>query len=304
VSSFQQSVGQCGEVTYPSTVWEEKLCSGPDLSLLAGGKGLYDDNGTQGSSYKIGEATGEAASMTGFSSESDSGAGANYYSIQTNSNHFRNSSWYDGKTMLANQSYWEQFTFVNEALSGGNGYGEVAITYWLINYLSNHSSCPALSVSWTSLTHYLSDGAYSCGAPTYYTQTPQENPSGLASYSLSGCVSLCDQSGKDSAIFCYSSTCDYQNDPDSVLGLGSHWAGVEWNILGKTNSTANFSGTGSSGTDISAKVYLWDSSDNTHSVSSSETDSTTLEKNNLSLYSWDSGHTGYYDFTECQTTPC
>lgn len=304
VSSFQNNAGQCAEVTYPSTAWESERCMGPDLTpLTVGGHNVYDDNGTQGSSYVIGEAEGEVASLTGFVSESDSTAGSNYYSIQDNTNYYRNSTWYDGTTMTSTQHYWEQFAFVNEALCCGSGYGEVSMQFWLINYLSNHSSCPTISGSWTSLTQYLTSGN-DCWAPTYYMTTPEEDPRGLASYSLSGCISLCDASGYDSAIFCYSNTCDYHNVQDSILGFASHWTNVEWNVLGKSLSTADFSGSGSSGADIHAKVYLWDSSDNTHSESSSETYSTTAESNNLNLYSWDSGYTGYYDFTECQTTPC
>jgi hypothetical protein len=69
---------------------------------------------------------------------------------------------------------------------------------------------------------------------TYFTQTSESDSSGLAGYSLEGCVALCDGSTYDAAIFCNSGTCNYNAAPSSFLHLGAHWSNVEWNVFGKS----------------------------------------------------------------------
>jgi hypothetical protein len=312
VSSFQQNVGQCGEVKYPSTIWEKTQCSiTPDLQPdTVGGMSNNDMNGTQASGYLFGSAQGEVTSMTGFSSESDSlwtgGIGpTNVYSEQVDSNHYRNSSFYGGTTMTSSQHYWQQFIFINEPATGGAGIGIVELQYWLLNYLANHASCPTVSSGWSYFPQWYQSGTANCYTSTYYTSVPESDPSGLAGYSLEGCVNICNGAGTDSAIFCYGGTCDYNNAPDTILGLGSYWTGVEWNVLGRSGgSTADFVGTGSHGTDITGKVLLRDSSGIQRIPSlATSTKSVTAESNNLNLYQWSDG-TGYYTFTECQITPC
>lgn len=216
---------------------------------------------------------------------------SNAYTIQANSERYTNSS------LPSGAYYWQQFYFQNQPASSQ---GVVGMEYWLINY---GSTCPSTHSSYTGAWTHPFVGSKDCYADTTPQATAQDNPGGLASYLLQGCVS-CVTSGDDTAEFCDVSTCDYNTAPDSILHLGSNWISVELNIFGYCCADrAYFTGTGSSGTDIAAQVYLWDSSGNTYNPSASSTTSTTGGSNNLNLYSW--GHsTGSFTLTECNTTPC
>lgn len=243
VTSWQQTMHKtsapyvgCFESTYPSTTWTQVECSTPPTIPLTVGNG--NDWVGASSGNLIGDIS-TGMSMSGFTSESDSSYGSNYYSIQVNSQTF-STTIFNGNSATG----WEQFVFINQP---GSSQGQVYIQYWLIGYKSTYGSCPSTSPSgvgaWTA---YGND----CYANSGSTITPLENPSGIANYSPGGTANNYNN-GIDENIFCASTTCYTVSVTDTVLSLYKHWTDSEVNVLGYCcGDTANFN----SGTSIGISV--------------------------------------------------
>lgn len=132
----------CFMASYPNTVWQPTQCTTAPLRpfqpmiapLTVVGNG--NDWAAQSSSTLIGSSTG-SFTVSGLTSEADSLQGANYYSLQDNSNTFTTSTTYTGSKSTTG---WQQFILANEP---GNNAGKIFIQYWLINYQSTYGSCPS-----------------------------------------------------------------------------------------------------------------------------------------------------------------
>jgi hypothetical protein len=215
-----QSPG-CYVANYPVVQWTpggENCVTPPSMPLTVGAGNDWEDYSY---SPNIAQAQGWVT-ISGYSSESDSLKGTNYYSIQVNTNQFYTT--YAGKGTYA----LEQFVFANTPSTGppysacSNNAGCVFIQYWLINYGTCPTTHPYLTV-WTA-------HGSSCYADSNIGfKTPVENPSGLSSYQQKGYADL---SGNDESVFCNGTQCYATVVPYTILNLAADWYLSEWNVLG------------------------------------------------------------------------
>jgi hypothetical protein len=206
----------CWVATYPNVAWQLAPCSSFKPGPETVGNG-YDDS-ADSINYNIADATGSFTSESGFSSESDSIKGTNWYSLQANSQTF--STTYGGKSTTG----WEQFAFINQGTSAGYAF----IQYWMLGYHSSYGNCPA---GWIQ-----SSG--DCYENSNTVSTGYENPAYLNKYTLTGSVS----SGSDTSKFCDSNKgkCYSVSGSDS-LNLVNNWWDTEFNVFGYgVGSQANF----------------------------------------------------------------
>jgi len=159
--------------------------------------------------YPIGTATGQAMTETGYNyqlPETDSKMGANYYSIQLNSNTY--SITYNGVSTMG----WTQFVLA-ESPSGA----QIYVQWWLLGYASNGRSCP---FSW-----------YASGSDCFMNSSTNSetfhDAGSLTSISLGGSAT----STQDTLTYCFAGTCDSVSGPDTVF-LSQNWYQVEWNVVG------------------------------------------------------------------------
>ena len=242
----------CWIASYPNPVWDSVPCSNASVGPLTVGNGV--DDSANSINYAATSAEGLFTSETGFSSESDSVQGANWYSIQVNTNHY--SITFNGHSTTA----WEQFAFLNEGGSSNAGYG--LVEFWLIGYYLSVGSCPS---GWT---RYVNN----CYLNSNTVTTPYEGPGSLTSYSLTGSTS----STTDTAKFCNSSAgkCYSTTDSDRLSLYSGNWWDTEFNILGfGSSSKANFN----AGTSIGLETDNFEPGESCGSVAYSG------ETNNLSL---------------------
>jgi hypothetical protein len=153
----------CFVATHPSTEWQEVPCGpapqarpgpppspppapqGPQLAngsvsieTVGGSPGVDETASVQDAGQHISWAEGSFPSVIGVTSETDSAAGSNQYSLQLNSNWF-NTSLCSGSKNPSCQGF-EQFDY-SQSNSSGPGYaGYVWIQYWLISYY-NPTAC-------------------------------------------------------------------------------------------------------------------------------------------------------------------
>lgn len=278
----------CYSSSYPQTSWVSTPCTiaTPEM-LTVGGHGGTDWNSSSGSS-KIGLGWGNFTTETGETGERDSVQGANFYSVQLNSNTYScNYGTWAGEC-------WVQFAFINNP-SQSEGYPE--IVYALINYYIDNGNCP---------TNFNYNDGYNCysiieGAAT----TGLVSPSNLVKLSLAGSSNY-GSSGQDKATVCIQGDkCYAQSESDvryTSFALYNNWKYMEYNVFGfGGGSTAGFS----AGTNISISEQLKTGSGGSITPSCSS-GTTTGEKNNLTLSStckvsngkttfWEWG--GYYHLT-------
>jgi len=294
VLAFPASTFECGQVTYPNTIWQHATCGPPINATYNVGYLTTDWTGELPSSGTyVGTAEGFFTSATGITNETDGGTVRdNNYSMQVNTNYF--STTMNGSITTG----WEQFIFANGA---GFSHTDSAllISYGLIGWYSAHSdSCP------TSNSQYLVDKypytwknvGDSCYNATYPTgQIPQVNPSNSYPFSDLLVQGVAGSSG-DTATVC-SNSCYLNKAPISVLGLySSKWTDVEWNVFGNgyLHPTASFN----SGTSLSIMVDLWDGSGNSIAYPVCYNTSWTAESNSLTLSTGCATYGGYYTFSE------
>lgn len=230
----------------------------------------------------IGDSSGTFPSETRFTSESDSGKGSDYFSLQANSNFF--STTYGSFFSCAGQSVtgWEQFV----AQSGAFGKVRIVIEYWLINYTapgSGNTSCPSGDIpgGGTAWQNPPND-AYDCSAfsAAYSPEPTAQSPAYLYYMGLGGSANL-QSDGHDSVVYCFSTSCYEVDVNDTVIYLYKHWQFSEFNVLGfGDGSEATFN----SGFSLTVKNQLYNSNNGPITTSCDHiVPSTTAETNNLNL---------------------
>ena len=278
----------CFRITYPNDTWQSAHCVvGPSVPLepmapSAVGNGA-DELAYSGSGALIASSIGSFQSVSGLTSESDSDAGSNYYSMQINSQFFSTNTPYTNNQAALG---WEQFVFINDPEYDA---GFLYIQYWLINYESTYGYCPGNSppegTSWM-----VYDG--SCYANSASTTTPLEGASNLADLTLEGDANI---NSNDENLFCITGgSCYNVSPPANVLDLYQNWRYSEFNIFGFCcASTADFN----SGTALTVANALQGSSGNAITPSCVE-GGYTGETNNLNLVSCSSNSGGEILFSE------
>ena len=303
-SSWQQAVTSlpvpsagCFEASYPTIDWVSggSDCTTPPSVPLTVGNAVDYQAYVGSNTAFIDEAQGYVSPMTGFTSESDSVQGANYYSIQDNSNLF--SATYNGQGVTA----WEQFVFVNDpGASPPAGY--VFIQYWLIDYLFPYTLNLACPSTHTYLTAWTSSG-FDCWANSAQSfTTPLENPSSLGNYQFKG---YANDNGNDESVFCDLTICYATAVAFNVFNLLAGWHYSEWNVFGAGgDSGACFNASGnpcpkpSGSPSLTVYQYLYGLGS---IVASCASGGTTGETNNLNLgscYSYSSSPTYYIYLSE------
>lgn len=285
----------CFEATYPVVAWVGGQSScGPAPSLILN-VGDGNDWDAQISSGNIGESQGYVSSMSGVTSESDSVAGSNYYTIQDNSNPFTCNT---ADTGNINADCLQQMVFVNP----GSGNGYVFMQYWLLGYISGtQTTCPTTSTGLAS-PGWQKSGTNCFGSSGTGSVGSSESPTSLTSYQVKGYADL---SGNDESVFCNGNTCHAIAVGYTVLDLAAGWTDAEWNVLGYNNgSTACFNGSGnpcsgpSGSPSLTIEQYLYNSA-GTNTASSCKSTSSlsaySVETNSLTLGSCSAtGSSPYY----------
>jgi hypothetical protein len=238
--------------------------------------------GTAPSGKLLGNVLGAPDAENHYTSESDA-YGSNFYSIQLNPQTYSNSS----------GTFWMQFVFSNDPT---NNNGSINLQYWI---LGTGTLCGVFGH--THFAKAWQAGPNSSCYNTVLVSTAREDPNSLQTYSVQGTVT---SGGNDVSKFCNNSTCYSVSLTDQIVHVSSWWTHAEWNVFGFCcGNKANFVGSGSTGTWLHIEVSEKDSSGNTFATSTVG-GGYTGESSNLNDYSTVSGTTGYYVFTECQTTPC
>jgi hypothetical protein len=261
----------CWQSDLPSTVWYAVPCSKPDYTNVPTVSGSNDSSAGSGST-KTGWAQGDFSSVSGITSEGDTGF-ANpttnkYYSLQINTNDF---------TCTVTGGYsntcWEQFIFLNIPTGG-----TIEVVWYLPGYYASHGPCPSpfsrgLSPAQNDCIDIITGGAIThTNDPT--TQLDKLTLLGKSNFQSSGndVAQLCDGLG------CYAAT-----TTGSALGLSNNWTKTQFNVLGYGgDSTAQFN----SGTSLTAEIFAQDGLGNaiTPSCTTMTIGSTvTAESNNLNL---------------------
>jgi hypothetical protein len=278
----------CFVAKYPSTVWQPSQCVTAPLirlqPLLPSTVGNGNDEVARSPpSTLIGSSFGSFQSISGLTSETDSIFGADYYTLQDNTNFFTTSTNYTGGKSTWG---WEQFVFTSD--------GFIFIQYWLINYQSSYGSCPITrppgGSSWMAFQG-------SCYANSPGTLTPSEAASNLANLILQGYANF---GSNDQTILCISgASCYIMAITAQVVNLYQNWRDAEFNVFGYGDgSQANFN----SGTSITVSNGLTDQQGKVI-VPSCVNIGYTGETNNLNLGSCSSNSNGQIVFTEDSGVP-
>jgi hypothetical protein len=240
----------CWMASYPSLAWTSVACSTSEAGPFTIG-GSHGDDPAKSINYATTGAEGIFTSESGFTSETDSTQGTNWYSLQLNSNTY--TTVVSGKSTTG----WEQFIFYNEG-TGGNT-GTVFIQFWLIGY----GACPA---GWTAY-------GTSCYRNSPAATPGYEGPGTLNYYTVTGSVT----STTDTAKFCNSNAglCYSTTDSDRVNLYSGNWWDSEYNVFGSPSSQANFN----AGTSLGLKVDNFEPGESCPVTPISYT----AETNNLSL---------------------
>lgn len=270
VPSTFTSSGSAPRSISPSSTIEPLTVGGGSNDYIA-----YSYSAT-GTAPKIGVAYGSFDSISGLTGEADDKKGADYYSLQMNSDPFSTTTDYTGNIAARG---WEQFIYSNL----GSGSGRVFIQYWLRNYISAATpSCPTTSIpgggSW--IQH-----GNDCYANSKIASTPPVPATSLATLSLKASANS-GGSGNDVVTVCSSAwvekegwNCVSVSEPDGVLNLFQHWSYAEFNVFGQCcGSRAKFN----RGTSITIRNSIADQSGNWIKPALF-VGTTTLETNNLDL---------------------
>ena len=270
----------CFEATYPSTVWQGRQCvTAPLLPLLPSTVGNGNDYVAKSPGTLIGSSFGSFQSIYGLTSETDSKYGANYYTLQDNTNFFTTSTTYTGSKSTTG---WEQFVYSST--------GYIFIQYWLIGYQSAYGSCPSTGPPSGSSWMTYSGSCYA-NSPGY--SVPSETALNLANLALKGYANFANSN--DEVVLCISGgSCYAVAITDQVVNLYQHWQYAEFNVVGYgSGSQANFN----PGTTITVVNTLKDQNGNVI-VPSCVNTGYTGETNNLNLGSCSSNSNGQIVFIE------
>ena len=292
----------CFSAKYPNLVWQRTKCGPPasghespsrtptTLSARSEQVGNGNDWVAQSPGTLIATAIGSFPSVTGLTSETDTGQGDNSYSLQMNSQ-----GGAPGQGFPVNSPYsdtagvtgWEQFIYQSTP-SGGS----VWIEYWLMGYsavncpgtaggcCANIPSPPGGGTGWIpdiKPTDYGGD----CYDNPAVASAPYEQPTSLWSEMLIAHAN--DANGDDDAIFCAPNvaSCYTFSNPTNILNLYEQWTLAEFGVFGYIGaSQANFNPE----TTITVTNTLEDQSGNNISpVTPCPNNGQTGETNNLDL---------------------
>ncbi|HKT21917.1 MAG TPA: Ig-like domain-containing protein, partial [Nitrososphaerales archaeon] len=203
-------------------------------------------------------------------SETDSILGANYYTLQDDSQFFATTTTY---TAGLPATGWEQFIYLNYP-SANTGYAY--IQYWLLNFESEYGGCPSTSPPGGSIWIVFSGSCYANGPAAL---VPLESASNLGSLVLSGYANF--NSNDESYLCINGGSCFGVGVTSQVLDLYQNWVDSEFNIFGAgSGSQANFN----PGTTLWVSNVL-----SSNVVASCTTNGYTGETNNLNIgscYTW------------------
>jgi hypothetical protein len=253
----------CYTSSYPSNQWQEIPCSTATARphpIEAGGNGSEYSAET---SKSLSSVTGSFDSVTNVTSETDSIAGANVFSLQINTNNY-NSKLCDSSTCAAVQQYIYDSP------------GDVYIQYWLKGHGKN---CPSKTIAKHTWTFYPGNpGAKGCfingnQAPV----SPSLAIKDLGSVFLTGTTSASSQSavvGTPVKLYGHSDSGDF-------LGIRTQWKFAEFNVFGGGGGSEAFlKGTSGSGSTLVVRTSTEDGIANAPSCQSI---GFTQESNNLPL---------------------
>jgi hypothetical protein len=262
--------GNCNE----HHIWQVKQCAIAPLIPLTIGNG-NDKVAAAPSGKIIGESAGSFQSIRGLTSETDSVLGANYFSLQVNSETFPTSTTY---TAGNSTTGWEQLLYLNNP-GGVGGVGYVFIQYWLLGYNSQYHDCPPIQDKPPGGSSWTSSGG-SCYANSAALTIPSVTASGIVNLSLDGYANF-RSSGNDEVTICDLTSCTSVILTEHVVDLYKNWQDSEFNIFGYANgSEANFN----AGTSMTLWNILEDQNANTITPGVVNT-GYTGETNNLSFCS-------------------
>ena len=210
----------CFEALYPSSDWQEVPCTtapprpnvparGPRPTIVGNG----NDSAAQ-TPGPIASATGSFDSVTGVTSENETGNPDNSFSLQLNTNNDFTTSLCKDAVNPSECTGWQQFLYYNNA-------GKLFIQYWLMNY---GPTCP------TERTWYPYGGNCYTNS-TNVTHIPSQTIANLENLSL---MAQANSGGSDVAILSTGNEV-YLVTGDNVFSgdLAQGWNKAEFNILGE-----------------------------------------------------------------------
>jgi hypothetical protein len=167
--------------------------------------------------------------VSGLTSETDSILGANYYTLQDDSEFFATTTTYTASLPALG---WEQFIYLNYP---GQSTGYAYIQYWLINFDTDYGGCPAASPPGGTSWFLYSGSCYANGPAALVPLQPATN---LGSLVLSGYANF--NSNDESYLCINGGSCYGVGITGQVLDLYQHWVDSEFNIFGAgSGSQAN-----------------------------------------------------------------
>ncbi len=254
----------CFSASYPSTAWLKIPCGEPNSSnppAVGGGGASSDFSGQDLQGTYIGYSQGYFGSVSGITSETDTGFSNcsppcyNFFSIQLNSNIYYpsqsvpcpNYPSYNGYT--SGYNCWEQFV----VRANGLAPAEFEIWYVLGGYQNSHgqNTCQAINHP-PNAGNWFAGGVNNgdCYSESSVTNTLfAESVTNLVHLSVAASAAFTG-SNNDEIVFCdwtQNPSCYSFSNYDYVLNLYRQWTVTEFNIFGYgSGSQAQFSGSGSS----------------------------------------------------------
>jgi hypothetical protein len=275
-------------VSYPEVIWERVDCEqdsprahpvhvrrgtgGPEIvgnrfDYVAAAQGLIQGVNAR---FPVAFVTGEQTVASFFGGI----VGPNEYTLQINTNANATTSACAGHSGC---TVWQQFIYATDYLTKGRA--AVFMEYWLINYGDN---CPS---GWRSFSP-------DCWLNSSFASAPDVPAADLGDVQLSNYVT---PGGTDAMEFFYDSEGYRVTGNDNVLGIGSVWKQVEFNVLGDIDgSEAVFN----PNTSLTVNLSIFDGSQSAPACLANS--GTTGETNNLTLGPCQTGNYQgpYLEFTE------
>jgi len=232
----------CFVANYPKPTWQPTQCATASSEPENVGNG-HDYAAAVPSGQLIGSSTGSFPYVSGLTSEYDSKRGADWYSLQINSNSV--ASFPVTGFGVSGLTGWEQFIYANSPSRG-----HVFIEYWVTPYFNKTGHCPSQVPPGGGSGWKV--GGQSCLFNTSGVFTPSVPPKNLNQLTLTAGASA----QRDYVVVCIFATCYTSEVSTSFLGLYKHWNQSEFNVFGSAGSEAVFN----SGTTIVVKNYVLNSS--------------------------------------------
>jgi hypothetical protein len=244
----------CFVATFPETEWREIECTPtpptlPSFPRRVGGLRLPNTVGGSGPDFSaipnsghISEGEGSFDSVSGVTSESNSGGAANTYSLQLNTDFFNTTNC----STYVNCRGWEQFMYQSS--------GKAYIQYWFIRYGTAGTACPNVSPScngslvfsngWCPFTIPGTTDVY-CARNSASSLSPTAEPAtSLGVLKLTGTAAGFNGQAEDYISISAGSVLSAPGD-NYFTDLGSKWGEAEFNVFGDGGSDAANFNTGS-----------------------------------------------------------